>query len=185
MFALNDISFNDNDSKMHLSYHSNLSALSYDSGEDHVYVNGVDFTIYQRGSDRNSWTAESSTTISADNFYSVYVDGAVNSYNDASHSYNYNMTSQLSTTTGVILYGSTTDHCLTLTPACCIIRLPLGAAGYTAKIGFTDGRIVKEGSINVSTGTITPTGYLTGISNPSPGVYAGQFLNMKMDADNN
>ena len=183
-FNLNDIAFNDNDTKMHLSYHSDLSAVSYDSGEDKIYVNGEEYTVYQRGSGTGTWTAEGTASVTAEDFYSLYVDGSMTYFSGTT--YRYNMTSNLSGTTGIVLSGHTTNANLTMTPACAILRVPLGATGFTVKVGFENNKVPVEGVIDASTGKITAGyTYLTGVSQPATGVYAGQFLTMHEDASNN
>lgn len=180
-FMLKDANFTDTDSKMHLAYGlSGNSALSYDNG-DVVHINGTEFTINKVG---GTWKAQSSSTISAEHFYAAYSDGTVSDFSGTTH--RFDIRSNVATTKGIVLAGSTDDHNLTLTPACAILRVPLGAAGYSVKVGFEGGKIPSYGIVDGSTGRITTaTAFLNGVSQPSPGVYAGDFLNMVADASNN
>ena len=184
-FDLNDVNFNDDESKMHLSYTSALSALSYDSGVDHIKVNGEDFTIYQRGSSTSSWTAEGGTAVEAEHFYSAYSDGTIANWDEANHTYTFGLT--YGTTNGIILAGNTDSKNLTLTPCCAILRVPLGATGYTVKVGFEGNKVPKGGIVNAETCRILATSpdYLTGVSDLGGGSYGGQFLTMRMDDDEN
>lgn len=177
-FDLRDVNFTDDESKMHFVFSGSGSALSYDSGTDHVYVNGSDFTIYQRGS---SWTAEGTSAVSGERFYCAYANGNVFNWNEGDKTYDFTL--NLSTTNGIVLAGNTDQNTLTLTPCCAIIRVPLGVTGYTVKVGFDANKVPSSAKINADSKQIVAAdiAYLTGVTSGG----AGQFLTFKEDADHN
>lgn len=177
-FDLRDVNFTDDESKMHLVFSGSGSALSYDSGVDHVYVNGEDFTIYQR---EGAWTAEGTAAVEAERFYCAYADGSVFNWNEGDKTYDFSL--NLATTNGIVLAGNTDEHTLTLTPCCAVIRVPFGVSGYTVKVGFDGDKVPKSAKINAESKQIVAAdiAYLTGVTSGG----AGQFLNFKEDAEHN
>lgn len=177
-FDLRDVNFTDDESKMHLVFSGSGSALSYDSGVDHVYVNGEDFTIYQR---EGAWTAEGTAAVEAERFYCAYADGSVFNWNEGDKTYDFSL--DLATTNGIVLAGNTDEHTLTLTPCCAVIRVPFGVTGYTVKVGFDANKVPKSAKINAESKQIVAAdiAYLTGVTSGG----AGQFLNFKEDAEHN
>ncbi len=179
-FMLKDPTFADNDTKMHLSYTDELSVLSYDNG-DHIYVNGSEFTISKAS---GSWKATGSAPVEAEHFYAAYCDGTVNTFSGSTHK--FDLRSNHATTNGIVLAGNTDDYNMTLTPACAILRVPLGASGYTVKVGFEANKIPTFGNVDGSTGRITgATAYLNGVTDLGGGNYGGHFLTMKQDVSDN
>ena len=177
-FDLRDVNFTDDESKMHLVFSGSGSALSYDSGVDHVYVNGEEFTIYQR---EGAWTAEGTAAVEAERFYCAYADGSVFNWNEGDKTYDFSL--DLATTNGIVLAGNTDEHTLTLTPCCAVIRVPFGVTGYTVKVGFDANKVPKSATINADSKQIISNdiAYLTGVNSGG----AGQFLNFKEDAEHN
>lgn len=175
--------FNDeSNSKAYLNYTESISRIIYESG-DKILVNGHEYTLsYEDG----EWLARGSA-YSGEKFYAAYCDGTLGGWDSAAsgpkYTFNANTNRTSSTHNKIILSGtSDNNYVLTLHPACAILRLNTGGAGSSwtnVRVGFDGNKIPKQGTINVATQEITPTTYMTGVSQGGGGVVYGDFMAMR------
>lgn len=167
-----------NGSKVYLNYSDAGSKLIYEEG-DKVYVNNHEFTLTKDG---GTWYAISSdrNPVVGKRFLVAYADGAVSAFDSAAGTYHYTLDGLNSHDHNKIVLGGTSASgtVLTLSPACAILRLNTQGAGGTyeyVKVGFDNGIVPKEGTLNVSSKNIVSTRYLTGVNSDG----AGEFLKMR------
>ena len=186
-FKVEIASFRDaNNSKAYLNYTDALSRIIYESG-DKVQINGRSFTLsYEDG----EWyaNADNGQPYTGNILYTAYCDGALSGWDSTASGgpkYNFNINTYLTNNTHnkIILCGTSDGgSAITLQPACAILRLNTGGAGSTwtnVRVGFDGNKIPKQGSINTTNRKITPTTYLTGVSQGGGGVVYGDFLAMR------
>lgn len=171
----------ENNSKAYLNYTESLSRIIYESG-DKILVNGREYTLsYEDG----EWLARGSA-YTGEKFYSAYCDGTLGGWDSAAgpkYTFNVNTHRTSYTHNKIILTGTSDDnYVLTLRPACAILRLNTGGAGSSwtnVRVGFDGNKIPKQGTINPATQVITPTSYMTGVSQGGGGVVYGDFMAMR------
>lgn len=167
--------------KAYLNYTEELSRIIYENG-DKILVNGHEYTLsYEDG----EWLARGED-YKGKKFYSAYCDGTLNGWDSsAAPKYNFNINTHLTSNTHnkIILSGTTdSNYVLTLRPSCAILRLNTGGAGASwtnVRVGFDGNKIPKQGTINPATQVITPTTYLTGVTQGGGGVVYGDFMAMR------
>lgn len=171
----------ESDSKAYLNYTEAISRIIYESG-DKILVNGREFTLsYEDG----EWLARGSS-YTGEKFYAAYCDGTLGGWDSAAgpkYTFNLNTNRASSTHNKIILAGtSDANYVLTLRPACAILRLNTGGAGSSwrnVRVGFDGNKVPKQGTINPATQVITPTTYMTGVSQGGGGVVYGDFMYMR------
>ena len=171
----------ESNSKAYLNYTEALSRIIYENG-DKILVNGHEYTLsYEDG----EWLARGEA-YTGEKFYAAYCDGTLNGWDSAAGpKYNFNINTHLTSNTHnkIILSGTTDDnYVLTLRPSCAILRINTGGAGASwtnVRVGFDGNKIPKQGTINPATQVITPTTYLTGVTQGGGGVVYGDFMAMR------
>ena len=183
-FVISDSKLFNSDNKVYLDFNDGLARLLYENN-DHVVINGVDFTLSRSGSGASTvWTA-SGTEITAEHFYCAYADGQASTLsNYSSNTFHFNMYGRRNEATNKILMGGVTDsNVLTLRPACAIIRLMANNDYTNVKVGFDGGKVLKEGTMTITSSDVTISGsqHLNGVTN-AEGTGA-DFLSMEYHAD--
>ena len=171
----------ESDSKAYLNYTEALSRIIYESG-DKILVNGHEYTLsYEDG----EWLARGDE-YTGEKFFAAYCDGTLGGWDSAAgpkYTFNINSHRTNSTHNKILLAGtSDNNYVLTLRPACAILRINTGGAGSSwtnVRVGFDGNKIPKQGTINPATQVITPTTYLTGVTQGGGGVVYGDFMAMR------
>lgn len=157
-FVINPPTFTPGDAnaKSYVSFTSALSRILYQEN-DVVYVNGEPFTLTYNG---DHWEAIGTSSVSGEVFYCLHANGTVTGTGDPS--YNVSFTSNLPTTSGIVLAGSTTTNVMTFTPAVAVLVFkPENMADYTGvKVGFDGSKIPQTFAINASTGAFSTSSYI-------------------------
>ena len=172
----------ENGQKVFLHYTDAASSLIYEEG-DKVYINGHECTLNKQG---GVWYANSSEDIVGKRFLAAYADGAVTSFDSSAGTYSFSLNANLNNKSHnkIVLGGvaeSNGDYVVTLQPACAILRLnTMGAGGSWSyvKVGFDGNKIPKQGTINVSDGTLNAgdnSNYMIGVAQGG----VGDFLYMR------
>lgn len=183
-FVISNSKLFNSDNKVYLDFNDGLARLLYENN-DHVVINGVDFTLSSSGSGASTvWTA-SGTEITAEHFYCAYADGQASTLSSySSNTFHFNMYGRRNEATNKILMGGVTDsNVFTLRPACAIIRLMANNDYTNVKVGFDGGKVLKEGTMTITSSDVTVSGsqHLNGVTN-AEGTGA-DFLSMEYHAD--
>lgn len=183
-FLMGDTKFtSDDDSKVALQFSTNR--LLYEVN-DVIKVNGETFTLSKSGSGASTVWYANGNSITASKFYCAYADGDGSTLDNYSgNSYHFNLESRLSSATNkILLAGVSENNVLTLRPACAIIRVPLNASYSNVKVGFQTGTVLKAGTMNISDGAVTISGYtyMTGVDDPVNGGLYADFLKMEYNS---
>lgn len=177
-FVMGDTGFVSNDnSKVALQFSANK--LIYEEG-DYIKVNGESYSLSKSGSGASTVWYASGNSITASSFYCAYADGVESTISGfTGSSYHFNLAGRLNSATNKILLGGVTENnVLTLHPACAIIRLPLNASYSNVKVGFEGNKVLKEGTMEITSGAVTISGhnYMTGVDVSGTGA---DFLSME------
>lgn len=148
------------DSKSYLDFTAALSRILYENG-DVLYVNGRPFTLVRDG---DHWIASGDDTVRdrGGEFYCCHADGDVSSF--SAPSYNVSFNSNLTTTSGIVLAGTTTPHTnvITLTPSFAVLVFTSAdIADYIGiKVGFENGKVPYVFNVSASSGSMSNVSYL-------------------------
>lgn len=156
------------DTKAFLDLMQQIPRILFEEG-DPFYVNGVKFNLEKEGTGADAqWYAnradDSDEGVPNDGgyFYCCHADGAV-SYTDASHSYNVNISSNNTTTTGVVLAGKTESNVVTLQPCFAVLvfqpKAPLTTDDYSSiRVGFATNNVPNIFTVSAESEAITAHG---------------------------
>lgn len=177
-FIVKSPTFNSN-SKSFVEYEASLTRILYDEG-DIVYVNGVPFEL---SFETDHWEA-TGTSVTADVFYMAHASGSVSSFSSPTYHVDLRNDGEVTATTGLTLYGSTTTDVLTLNPAVAILVFkPDNMAEYVGvKVGFDGNKVPKQFTISAADGSVTSPSYINA-ANSTMSEYT--MLTMKKDPGNN
>lgn len=171
------------DSKAYLEFTQQASRILYEDLDD-IYINGVKFTLEKSG---DMWVARrsdgSTENLVSDQFDICYADGEVSGYSASNHTYNVNMNSNYSTTSGIVLAGNTGSNEATLTPCFAVLVFkPETMSNYSGvKVGFS----ANGDPRNFTVSTVGNDGpYISDVSSYAPGITsnsqpAAGFLTME------
>lgn len=162
------------DTKAYLDFTSSLSRILYEVG-DVIYVNGVPFSLRKEGDGSSAvWYADRDDNNPDDvynnngYFYCCYADGTVTG---SGPNYNVDIEENLSSTTGIVLAGSTESNIITLTPTFAVLVFnPANISDYTSvKVGFQNNKVPMIFTVSASEENITgASGYFTPVSTSDP-----------------
>lgn len=177
-FVMGDTGFKSTDnSKVALQYSSNK--LIYEDA-DVIRVNGETYTLSRSGSGASTEWYASGNSITASEFYCAYADGVSNTLSYTSgNTYHFTIAGRLGSATNKVLLGGVTENnVLTLRPACAIIRVKANASYSNVKVGFESNRVLKEGTMTITSRDVTLSGsnYMTGVDVSGSGA---DFLSME------
>lgn len=154
-FILKEASFK-NQMKSYVDYDydnviDSLSRILYEEG-DVIYVNGHPFSLYK---EEDHWVATADQAVTAETFYIGHVDGAITSF--SSPNYTASISDNNTTTTGIVMAGSTNTNVITLSPCFAVLLFkPADISQYTSvRVGFDYNSIPRNFTINASLGQIS------------------------------
>lgn len=165
-------------SKAYLEYSSFLSRILYEEG-DIVYVNGVPFEL---SFETDHWEA-TGTSVTAETFYMAHASGTISGSGTPSYHVDIRHNGEVNTTSGMVLYGSTTTNVMTLNPAVAILVFdPSDMGDYLGvKVGFDGSKVPNAFDISAADGSITSPTYI----GPASSAYSEfTMLTMKRDPEN-
>jgi len=164
-------------SYLDVDFTSRLSRILYQDG-DVIYVSGKAFTLhYEDG----AWMAVGSESVSGTEFYCIHADGNISGTGEPS--YDVSFTGNLSTTSGVVLVGTTTSNVLTFQPAVAMLVFkPENMGDYTGvKVGFDGSKIPQTFTINASSESYSSVTYMP---KAASAYSSSSMLTMKKDPSN-
>lgn len=157
------------DSKAYVEFTELSSRILYEVS-DKIYINGVQFTLEKSD---DMWLARRSDgnneNLVSDQFDICYADGEVSGYSASNHTYNVNMNSNYSTTSGIVLAGNTGSNEATLTPCFAVLVFkPETMSNYSGvKVGFS----ANGDPRNFTVSTVGNDGpYISDVSSYAPGI---------------
>lgn len=168
------------DSKSYLDFTQALSRILYQEG-DIVYINGVQFALRKEGQGESTiWYADRTDgggDIEDYSFYCCHANGTVSNYNTPDYTVDLG-----SSTSGIVLAGTTDNNVLTLYPLCAVLVFkPNNINDYNSiRVGFDGSKVPRTFTVAATESEIRSVSSFMNKANSS---ISGTMWTMKQVGD--